>query len=213
MLSDLSPGSPFWLPNGTHVWNELTKLWRTTNVERGYTEVRTPILYDVDLWKQSGHWHVYRENMYFTDVEGRPMGLKPMNCPAHVQIYKRELRSYRDLPIRWPSRASSTATSRAAPCTGCCACATSPRTTRTCSAPRSRSRRRCCAASTSASTSTTSSASSRGSSCPRAREAGRHRGDVGQGRGGAAARARAAGSSTSSTRATAPSTDRRSTST
>jgi threonyl-tRNA synthetase len=101
MLSELSPGSPFWLPNGTHVWNELTKLWRATNVERGYTEVRTPILYDVDLWKQSGHWHVYRENMYFTDVEHRAMGLKPMNCPAHVQIYKNEQRSYRDLPIRY----------------------------------------------------------------------------------------------------------------
>jgi threonyl-tRNA synthetase len=70
-------------------------------VERGYTEVRTPILYDVDLWKQSGHWHVYRDHMYFTDVEGHPMGLKPMNCPAHVQIYKREPRSYRDLPIRY----------------------------------------------------------------------------------------------------------------
>ena len=101
MLSELSPGSPFWLPNGTHLWNELTTLWRATNVERGYQEVRTPILYDVDLWKQSGHWHVYRDHMYFTDVEDRPMGLKPMNCPAHVQIYKRELRSYRDLPIRY----------------------------------------------------------------------------------------------------------------
>jgi threonyl-tRNA synthetase len=100
MLSDLSPGSPFWLPNGTHIWNELTRLWRTANVERGYIEVRTPILYDVDLWKQSGHWHVYHDNMYFTDVEDRPMGLKPMNCPAHVQIYKNELRSYRDLPLR-----------------------------------------------------------------------------------------------------------------
>jgi threonyl-tRNA synthetase len=101
MLSDLSPGSPFWLPNGTHVWNELTKLWREENVGRGYIEVRTPILYDSELWKQSGHWHVYRDNMYFTDVEERPMGLKPMNCPAHVQIYKRDLRSYRDLPIRY----------------------------------------------------------------------------------------------------------------
>jgi threonyl-tRNA synthetase len=101
LLSDLSPGSPFWLPNGTHIWNELTKLWRATNVERGYTEVRTPILYDVELWKQSGHWHVYRDHMYFTDVEGKPMGLKPMNCPAHVQIYKRDLHSYRDLPIRY----------------------------------------------------------------------------------------------------------------
>jgi len=101
LLSDLSPGSPFWLPHGTHIWNELTKLWRSTNVERGYQEVRTPILYDVELWKQSGHWHVYRDNMYFTDVEDRPMGLKPMNCPAHVQIYKRDLHSYRDLPIRY----------------------------------------------------------------------------------------------------------------
>src|SRR5215213_784831 len=100
MLSELSPGSPFWLPNGMHIWNELTKLWRDTNVERGYTEVRTPILYDVDLWKQSGHWHVYRDHMYFTEVEGREMGLKPMNCPAHCQIYKRDLRSYRDLPLR-----------------------------------------------------------------------------------------------------------------
>jgi threonyl-tRNA synthetase len=100
MLHELSPGSPFWLPRGTQIWNELTKLWRATNVERGYTEVRTPILYDVELWKKSGHWDVYRENMYFTDVEGREMGLKPMNCPAHVQIYKNELRSYRDLPIR-----------------------------------------------------------------------------------------------------------------
>jgi threonyl-tRNA synthetase len=101
MFSEYSPGGPFWLPNGTHLWNELTKLWRATNVERGYTEVRTPILYAADLWKQSGHWHVYRDNMYFTDVEGHPMGLKPMNCPAHIQIYKRDLRSYRDLPIRY----------------------------------------------------------------------------------------------------------------
>ena len=101
MLSDVSPGMPFWLPKGTHLWNELTKLWRSSNVERGYTEVRTPILYDVDLWKQSGHWEVYRDHMYFTDVEDKPMGLKPMNCPAHIQIYKRDLHSYRDLPIRY----------------------------------------------------------------------------------------------------------------
>jgi threonyl-tRNA synthetase len=100
MFTDLAPGMPLWLPAGTHIWNELTELWRTSNVERGYVEVRTPILYDVELWKRSGHWHVYRDNMYFTDVEGRPMGLKPMNCPAHCQIYKNELRSYRDLPLR-----------------------------------------------------------------------------------------------------------------
>ena len=158
MVPEVAPGMPFWLPNGTHIWNELTELWRTTNVERGYTEVRTPILYDAELWKQSGHWHDYRDNMYFTEVEDRPMGLKPMNCPAHCQIYKRDLRSYRDLPLRLAERAWCTGTSRAAPCTGCCGSGTSPRTTPTCSAPRSRSRRRRCGASTSASTSTSSSA-------------------------------------------------------
>ncbi len=101
LFSELSPGMPFWQPAGTHVWNELTELWRTENVARGYTEVRTPILYDVDLWKQSGHWDKFRDNMYFTEVEERLMGLKPMNCPAHIQIYKDERRSYRDLPIRY----------------------------------------------------------------------------------------------------------------
>jgi threonyl-tRNA synthetase len=101
MFSELAPGLPFWQPPGTHHWNELTTLWRRENVARGYTEVRTPIIYDVDLWKQSGHWDKFRDNMYFTDVEGRQMGLKPMNCPAHIQIYKEERRSYRDLPIRY----------------------------------------------------------------------------------------------------------------
>jgi threonyl-tRNA synthetase len=100
-LSDLSPGSPFWQPAGMVIWNELSNLWRTENARRGYKEVKTPILTDVELWKQSGHWDKYRDNMYFTDVEGRPMGLKPMNCPAHIQIYKEERRSYRDLPIRY----------------------------------------------------------------------------------------------------------------
>src|SRR3954454_23343296 len=100
LFSELSPGSPFWLPNGMAVWNALTELWREENAARGYREVHTPILYDADLFKQSGHWHVYRDHMYFTDVEDRLMGLKPMNCPAHVQLYKNELRSYRDLPLR-----------------------------------------------------------------------------------------------------------------
>jgi threonyl-tRNA synthetase len=100
-LSDLSPGSPFWQPAGMVIWNELSNLWRTENARRGYREVKTPILTDVELWKQSGHWDKYRDHMYFTDVEGRPMGLKPMNCPAHIQIYKDERRSYRDLPIRY----------------------------------------------------------------------------------------------------------------
>jgi threonyl-tRNA synthetase len=100
-FSELSPGSPFWKPAGMVVWNELTELWREQNRARGYREVKTPILFDVDLFKQSGHWDKYRENMYFTEVEDRPMGLKPMNCPAHIQIYKDARRSYRDLPIRY----------------------------------------------------------------------------------------------------------------
>jgi threonyl-tRNA synthetase len=100
-FSELSPGSPFWTPAGMVIWNGLTQLWRTENRARGYREVSTPILYDAELWKQSGHWEKYRDNMYFTEVEERPMGLKPMNCPAHIQIYKDGRRSYRELPIRY----------------------------------------------------------------------------------------------------------------
>ncbi|HSD77763.1 MAG TPA: threonine--tRNA ligase [Solirubrobacteraceae bacterium] len=101
LFSELSPGSPFWQPNGMAIWNELTELWREENRRRGYREVKTPILYDLDLFKRSGHWDQYRDNMYFTDVEERPMGLKPMNCPAHIQLYADQRRSYRDLPIRY----------------------------------------------------------------------------------------------------------------
>jgi threonyl-tRNA synthetase len=101
MFSELSPGSPFWQPAGMAIWNALTELWREENVARGYREVKTPIIYDIELWKQSGHWDKFRDNMYFTEVEEHPMGLKPMNCPAHIQIYANERRSYRDLPIRY----------------------------------------------------------------------------------------------------------------
>jgi threonyl-tRNA synthetase len=101
MFSPFSPGSPFWRPNGMAVWNALADLWREQNRARGYREVKTPILYDVELWRQSGHLEKFRENMYFTEVEDRPMGLKPMNCPAHILLYGDERRSYRDLPIRF----------------------------------------------------------------------------------------------------------------
>ncbi len=100
-FSELSPGAPFWKPAGMAVLNALTDLWREQNRARGYREVKTPILYDVELFKQSGHWDTYRENMYFTEVEQRPMALKPMNCPAHIQIYKDRRHSYRDLPVRY----------------------------------------------------------------------------------------------------------------
>jgi threonyl-tRNA synthetase len=98
--SEVSPGGPFWHPRGMVVWNELTALWRQLNRERGYQEVRTPILYSADLWKQSGHWDKFRDDMFFTQKDDRLLGLKPMNCPAHVQIYAAGQRSYRDLPLR-----------------------------------------------------------------------------------------------------------------
>jgi threonyl-tRNA synthetase len=101
MFSELSPGMPFWQPDGMVVLNALTDLWRRENAARGYREVKTPILYDAELFRMSGHWDVYRDNMYFTEVEGRTMGLKPMNCPAHIQLYKDARHSYRDLPIRY----------------------------------------------------------------------------------------------------------------
>ncbi len=101
IFSELSPGSPFWQPNGMAIWNALSELWRAENANRGYREVKTPILYDVELWKRSGHWDKYQENMYFTEVEDRPMGLKPMNCPAHIQLFNATRRSYRELPVRF----------------------------------------------------------------------------------------------------------------
>ncbi len=99
-FEDVSPGSPFWHPKGMVIWNELTELWRMLNLERGYQEVRTPIIFNVDVWKKSGHWEAYRENMYFTEVENGEFGLKPMNCPGHIFIFDDALRSYRDLPMR-----------------------------------------------------------------------------------------------------------------
>jgi threonyl-tRNA synthetase len=100
-FSELAPGMPLWQPAGMAVWNQLTDLWRTENRVRGYREVKTPILFDVELFKASGHWDNYRDNMYFTDVEDHPMGLKPMNCPGHVQLFKDVPRSHRELPIRF----------------------------------------------------------------------------------------------------------------
>jgi threonyl-tRNA synthetase len=99
-FSEDSPGAPFWHPRGMAVWNALTAFWREQNALRGYREVRTPILFDSELWKRSGHWDNYRENMFFSEVDDRVFGLKPMNCPGHVEIYNHTRRSYRDLPLR-----------------------------------------------------------------------------------------------------------------
>jgi threonyl-tRNA synthetase len=98
--SDAAPGAPFWHPRGMVIWNELTDLWRELNRDRGYREVRTPIIYSVDVWKRSGHWDKYRDNMFFTQKDERPLGVKPMNCPGHIEVYQAARRSYRDLPMR-----------------------------------------------------------------------------------------------------------------
>ncbi|HUZ85093.1 MAG TPA: threonine--tRNA ligase [Gaiellales bacterium] len=98
--SETAPGAPFWHPAGMVIWNELTRLWRELNAAQGYLEVRTPIIYTVDLWQRSGHWDKYRENMFLTAKDERPLGVKPMNCPGHIEIYAAARRSYRDLPLR-----------------------------------------------------------------------------------------------------------------
>ncbi|MFH0715037.1 MAG: threonine--tRNA ligase, partial [Candidatus Diapherotrites archaeon] len=95
-----APGAPFFLPNGTVLYNELTKLIREKVFPRNYLEVFTPLILDKKLWVISGHWDHYKENMYFTKIDGMDYGIKPMNCPGHILVYKNERHSYRDLPIR-----------------------------------------------------------------------------------------------------------------
>ncbi|KQN99978.1 threonine--tRNA ligase [Paenibacillus sp. Leaf72] len=100
MFSEEAPGMPFYLPNGMIIRNELEELERGIHRERAYDEVRTPLMLNNRLWEQSGHWEHYKDNMYFTNVDDAVFALKPMNCPGHMLIFKNELRSYRDLPIR-----------------------------------------------------------------------------------------------------------------
>jgi threonyl-tRNA synthetase len=102
-LSDHSPGSPFWHPKGMVVWNALEDLRRRENLRRGYVEVKTPLLYDIDTYVTSGHYENYEENMFFVrQHEGEAqLALKPMNCPGHMLLFGERLRSYRDLPIRY----------------------------------------------------------------------------------------------------------------
>jgi threonyl-tRNA synthetase len=100
-FSEISPGAAFWLPAGTTVWNTLLAVSRQMGRERGYTEVKTPQIFDAELWKTSGHWGKYREHMFTLEVEGREMGVKPMNCPAHLHLFGSQRHSYRDLPVRY----------------------------------------------------------------------------------------------------------------
>src|SRR5207249_1951664 len=100
-LHDVSPGAPFWLPNGWTVVRELERLVRENLDARGYQEISTPILVNKRLWEQSGHWDYYRENMFMVEVEEQLFSLKPMNCPESTLVYRHALRSYRDLPLRF----------------------------------------------------------------------------------------------------------------
>jgi len=97
-----SPGSPFWHPKGMTLINVLEDVRRRENARRGYSEVRTPIIYDKSLWETSGHWEKFRENMYLIPVDEQHLyAMKPMNCPGHMLLFRSQLWSYRDLPVRY----------------------------------------------------------------------------------------------------------------
>ncbi|MDQ0225900.1 threonine--tRNA ligase [Metabacillus niabensis] len=100
MFSDQAPGMPFYLAKGQIVRNELEKYSRELLQKANYEEVRTPFMMNQQMWEQSGHWDHYHENMYFSEVDQTRFAMKPMNCPGHMLIFKNNLYSYRDLPIR-----------------------------------------------------------------------------------------------------------------
>ena len=100
MLLDEGPGFPFFLPNGMILRNELEKFWREEHAKRGYIEIKSPLILNEQLWKTSGHWDHYQENMYFTKIDDVDFAVRPMNCPGAMLAYKRKLYSYRDFPMR-----------------------------------------------------------------------------------------------------------------
>lgn len=100
-LQDEAPGMIFWHAKGWSLWQQVEKYMRSIYRDYGYDEVKAPQVLDRSLWERSGHWAKYRENMFTTESENRYYALKPMNCPGHIQIFNSDLRSYRDLPIRY----------------------------------------------------------------------------------------------------------------
>ena len=98
---EYAPGMPLFHPKGTVVLNELMKFSREMHIQDDYQEVITPLIMNIDLWKKSGHWDHYRDNMYFTEKEGQEYAVKPMNCPGHILIYKSGSVSYKDLPMKF----------------------------------------------------------------------------------------------------------------
>ncbi|MBK6766808.1 MAG: threonine--tRNA ligase [bacterium] len=95
-----SPGAVFFHPRGQIIWDEITRYWRNKHFAAGYREVRTPFVMNEELWRKSGHYEHYRENMYFTEVDEQSYALKPMNCPGHCLVYGTHQVSYRDLPLK-----------------------------------------------------------------------------------------------------------------
>jgi threonyl-tRNA synthetase len=100
-FNEASPGSVFWHPKGQIIFNELVKFSKEIQGERGYQEVSAPMVFDSKLWKVSGHWGHYKENMFLTEYEGKAASLKPMNCPGHMLLFRTKSRSYKDLPLRF----------------------------------------------------------------------------------------------------------------
>ena len=94
------PGFPFFHPKGMRLWNAMIDYWRAEHVKAGYEEISTPMILRRELWERSGHWENYKDNMYFTTIDGQPFAVKPMNCPGGLLVYKSRRRSYRDLPLR-----------------------------------------------------------------------------------------------------------------
>lgn len=99
-FNEAAPGMVFWHDKGLIIYNELVNFWRELHRKAGYKEISTPQILDNKMWKISGHWNLYKENMFLTKYEGRDFGVKPMNCPGGMLVYKTTQKSYRDLPLR-----------------------------------------------------------------------------------------------------------------
>ena len=100
-ISDYGPGFPFFLPNGMILKNSLLDYWHKIHRDHGYLEVETPTILSRELWETSGHWEHYKENMYTTKIDGKDFAIKPMNCPGAILVYKNDIHSYKDLPLRY----------------------------------------------------------------------------------------------------------------
>jgi threonyl-tRNA synthetase len=99
-VDELAPGMAFWHPKGSTLYRVVEDYMRQQLRLNGYEEIRTPLIMDRSLWEKSGHWDKFKDNMFTTETENRDYAVKPMNCPGHIQVYNRQLSSYRDLPIR-----------------------------------------------------------------------------------------------------------------